>query len=205
MIVFVLILTLSVSAHAKDLGVYGETFPIAEENLLTVIQNKLKTMEENGSLDKAQQELVQKASTKIRHPVPVKDLTKTQTPRQWFYDPSLKIEKDITDHKGHLIAVKGAVMNPLDIVSWGAPLLFLDGDDPEQVSWAETQDSLAKWVLVKGSPVDMEEQRKRPVYFDQAGMLVNKFGIQQVPCRISQKDKKLLVEELIPLKKEQTK
>ena len=135
----------------------------------------------------------------------MKDLTKTQTPRQWFYDPSLTIEKDIKDHKGHLIAVKGAIMNSLDTVSWGAPLLFLDGDDPEQVSWAETEDPLAKWVLVKGSPVDMEEKRKRPVYFDQAGMLVNKFGIQQVPCRISQKDKKLLVEELIPRKREQTK
>ena len=194
-----------VSVHAKDLGVYGETFTIAEENFLTVIQNKLKTMEENGSLDKPQQELLQKASTKIRHPVPVKDLTKTQTPRQWFYDPSLTIEKDIKDHKGHLIAVKGAIMNPLATLSWGAPLLFLDGDDPEQVSWAETEDPLAKWVLVKGSPVDMEEKRKRPVYFDQAGMLVNKFGIQQVPCRISQKDKKLLVEELIPRKREQTK
>ncbi len=194
-----------ISAPAKDLGVYGETFPIVEENLLTVIQNKLKTMEENGSLDKAQQELAQKASTKIRQPVPVKNLTKTQTPRQWFYDPSLTIEKDIKNHKGNLIAAKGTVINPLYIVSWGVPLLFLDGDDPEQVAWAQTEDPLAKWVLVKGSPVDMEEQRHRPIYFDQAGMLVNKFGIQQVPCRISQKDRKLLVEELIPLKKEQTK
>lgn len=192
-------------APAKDLGVYGETFPIAEENLLTVIQKKLKTMEENGSLNKVQQELAQKASTKIRRPVPVKDLTKTQTLRRWFYDPSLTIEKDIKDHKGNLIAAKGTVINPLYIVSWGSPLLLFDGDDPEQVAWAETEDPLAKWVLVKGSPVELEEQRKRPVYFDQAGMLVNKFGIQQVPCRISQKDRKLLVEELIPLKKEQTK
>ena len=202
---FFCLVALFTSASAKDLGVYGETFPIAEENFLTVIQNKLKTMEENGTLDKIQQELVQKASTKIRHPSPLKNLTKTQTPRQWFYDPSLTIEKDIKDHKGHLIAAKGAIINPLDTVPWGAPLLFLDGDDPEQVSWAETQDSLAKWVLVKGSPVDMEEQRKCPVYFDQAGILVKRFEIQQIPCRVSQKDKKLFVEELIPLKKEQTK
>jgi len=162
-------------------------------------------MEENGALAKSQQHLAQKAEQKIRHPVPVKDLSKTRTPRQWFYDPSLTIEKDIKNHKGNLIAAKGTVINPLYIVSWGVPLLFLDGDDPEQMAWAQTEDPLAKWVLVKGNPVDMEEQRHRPVYFDQAGMLVNKFGIQQVPCRISQKDRKLLVEELILLKKEQTK
>ena len=184
------------SVHAKDLGVYGETFSIAEENLLKVIQWKLKAMEENGELANVQQKLAQKAGEKIRRPSPVKDLIKTQTPRRWFYDPSMTVESDIKDSKGNLIAAQGTVINPLDKMSWGVPLLFLDGNDPEQIAWAETQHSHAKWVLVKGSPVELEEKLKRPVYFDQAGMLVNKFGIQQVPCRISQKDKKLLVEEL---------
>lgn len=184
------------TGHAKDLGVYGETFPIAEDNLLTMIQAKLKTMEENGELAKIQQDLAQKAEQKIRRPAPVKGLLKTETPRQWFYDPSITLEKDIKDHKGNLIAAKGTVINPLNTLSWGAPLLLFDGDDAEQVAWAEKQKGLSKWVLVKGSPVDMEEKMKRPVYFDQAGMLVTRFGIQQIPCRISQKDKKLLVEEI---------
>ena len=153
-------------------------------------------MEENGELAKVQQDLAQKAEQKIRRPAPLKGLLKTGTPRQWFYDPFITLEKDIKDHKGNLIAAKGAVINPLNTLSWGAPLLLFDGDDAEQVAWAEKQKGLSKWVLVKGSPVDMEEKLKRPVYFDQAGMLVTKFGIQQIPCRISQKDKKLLVEEI---------
>ena len=188
--------------HAKDLGVYGETFPITEENLLEVIRKKLANMEANGSLAQDQKKIAQKVREKILKPSPLKGLIKTQTPRQWFYDPSMTVESDIKDHKGNLIASKGDVINPLDRVSWGTPLLFLDGDDPEQVDWAETQHVLAKWVLVKGSPVDLEEKLKRPVYFDQAGMLLNKFGIQQVPCRVSQKDKKLLVEELTIERKE---
>jgi conjugal transfer pilus assembly protein TraW len=185
------------SVHAKDIGVYGETFPIAEENLLEVIRKKLANMEADGSLAQVQKKIAQKAREKILKPSPVKGLVRTQTPRQWFYDPSMTVESDIKDHKGNLIASKGDVINPLDRVSWGAPLLFLDGDDPEQVAWAETQHVLAKWVLVNGSPVDLEEKLKRPFYFDQAGMLVSKFGIRAVPCRISQKDKKLLVEEII--------
>jgi len=161
-------------------------------------------MEENGELAHVQQKLAQKAGRKIRHPSPVKGLIKTQTPRQWFYDPSMTVESDIKDHKGNLIAAKGTVINSLDKISWGVPLLLFDGDNPEQVAWAETQHSLAKWVLVKGSPVELEEKLKRPVYFDQAGMLVNKFGIRAVPCRISQKDKKLLVEELTLERKERS-
>ena len=153
-------------------------------------------MEAQGGMVKAQQDIAEKARTKVRHPLPVKGLIKTHMPRQWVYDPSLTLEKDVKDYQGHLVAAKGTVINPLDTVSWGAPLLLFDGDDPEQVAWAKEQDSLAKWVLVKGSPVDMEEKLKRPVYFDQAGMLATKFGIQQVPCRISQKNRKLVVEEL---------
>ena len=193
---FLVIFLFLTSAQAKDLGVYGETFPIAEENLLNVIQSKLEAMEESGELVNVQKGLAEKARTKIRHPLPVKGLMKTHMPRQWVYDPSLTLEKDVKDHQGHLVAAKGTVINPLDTVSWGAPLLLFDGDDPEQVAWAKEQDSLAKWVLVKGSPVDMEEKLKRPVYFDQAGMLATKFGIQQVPCRIRQKGKTLWVEEL---------
>ena len=184
------------SVHAKDLGVYGETFPIAEENLLKVIRKKLTSMEADGSIAHAQQEIARKAEEKIRRPSPVKGLIKTQTPRRWFYDPSMTVESDIKDSKGNLIAAKGTIIKPLDKISWGVPLLLFDGDDPEQIAWAKTQPGLAKWVLVKGSPVELEEKLKRPVYFDQAGMLVNKFGIRAVPCRISQKDRKLLVEEL---------
>ena len=92
------------SVHAKELGVYGETFPIAEENLLTVIQNKLKGMAADGSIAHAQQEIARKAGRKILRPSPVNGLLKTQTPRRWFYDPSVTVESNIKDHKGNLIA-----------------------------------------------------------------------------------------------------
>ena len=88
------------------------------------------------------------------------------------------------------------IVNPLDTVSWGAPLLFLDGDDLDQIAWAKRQDSQAKWVLVKGKPLDLQKQRKRAIYFDQGGLLVRKFGIKQVPCRITQQAKSLKIEEI---------
>lgn len=183
--------------HAKDLGSYGETFSIQEENLLSVIQRKLQTLEQNGGIFKHQQDLACKATHKIQNPSAVEGVKTTTIPRTWLYDPSLKVQDDIKDHQGNIIVAKGTMVNPLDTVSWGVPLLFLDGDDQAQIAWAKSQDAHAKWVLVKGKPLELEEQLGRSIYFDQGGMLVRKFGITQVPCRITQKDKKLLVQELM--------
>ena len=189
-------LLIGVPTHAKDLGTYGETFPILEENLLTVIQNKLKTLEQTGEIARHQQEIARKAEHKFRNPPAVQGITTTTTPRTWLYDPSLTVKEDIKDHQGRVIVAQGTMFNPLDTVSWGVPLLLLDGDDPKQIAWAKAQDPSSKWVLVKGRPLDLEEQLKRPIYFDQGGMLTRKFGIRAVPCRITQQGKSLKVDEV---------
>lgn len=187
---------LSFSIHAKDLGVYGQTFPIHEENLLIVIQQKLQTLEQTGEISQHQQTLARKARTKFQNPMAVEGIRTTTFARTWTYDPSLKVQQDIKDHQGKVIVPQGTILNPLENISWGAPLLFLDSDDSQQIVWAGSQDSESKWVLIKGRPLDLEEKIKRPIYFDQAGLLTRKFGIQQVPCRITQQGKVLRVEEI---------
>ena len=186
----------TVPALAKDLGVYGETFPIVEDNLLKVIQHKLQTLQQKGEMASHQQQLVQTVQQKIHNPQAVKGVIPTTVSRTWLYDPSLTVKQDIKDADGKVIVAKDTVINPLDTVSWGVPLLLLDGDDPQQLTWAQNQDPASKWVLVKGPPLDLEEKLKRSIYFDQGGMLVRKFGIKQVPCRITQQDKALQVEEI---------
>ena len=46
---------------AKDLGVYGEIFEIAEKDLLDEINAKLKAKSEDGTLAKIQQEHTEQA------------------------------------------------------------------------------------------------------------------------------------------------
>ena len=184
------------TAYAKDLGVYGETFPLQEANLLTVLQDRLQKMEKTGDLHHHQQTLAQQAAARVRQPIAV-PLLNTVKARQWTYDPRLIVAKDIKDARGHLVAAKGTVINPLDTVSWGVPLLFLNGDDPAQMTWAHRQCPDDKWVLVKGNPLSWEEQRHKPVYFDQGGVLVKRLGIQQVPCRVKQQGTQLHLEEIL--------
>ncbi len=78
----------------------------------------------------------------------------------------------------------------------------MDGDDPEQVAWAIRQHQAAeashkpKIILVQGAPFGLSQKWGLPIYFDQSGILVKKLGIAQVPARVSQKEKALLVEEI---------
>jgi len=96
---------------------------------------------------------------------------------------------------------KGEKHNPLDKVSFGKPLLFIDGDEKDQIEWALSQEG--KIILVKGAPLELEKTYKHLFFFDQGSVLVEKFNLTKVPSRISQQDKQLLI-ETVPLLKAKT-
>lgn len=189
--------------EAKDLGVYGEVFPVGEKSLIEVIQEKLQALKESGELENHQKAIAAKTKDKVMHPEPVAGLHKATKPRSFSYDPSIMVPYDLKDHEGQVFHHKGTKVNPLDTHAFKSPFLFLDGDDPDQVNWATKEHRLAgnshkpKIVLVKGAPFELSKQLNIPVYFDQSGALVKKFGIEQIPARVSQQDKVLFIEELI--------
>lgn len=181
--------------EAKDLGVYGTTFDIAEENFLTHIQRKLEVMEKSGKIQNYQEELSRKVSERVERPIPVDGIRRVKSESAKEYDPSFVLEKDIKDHEGRLIALKGTVYNPLDTVSFGEPLLLIDGDDDNHVQWALEQKG--KCVLISGSPVALEKQYGKPFFFDQSGIIVKKLGIEEIPARVFQSGNKLRIEMIL--------
>ena len=70
----------------------------------------------------------------------------------------------------------------------------LDGEDKEQVQWAKTQ--LGKITLTNGAPLELGKELNRPVYFDQAGILCNRFNIEAVPAIIEQDGLLLKISEV---------
>jgi conjugal transfer pilus assembly protein TraW len=181
---------------AKDLGTIGTTFEIHEKSLLKVIEEKLQDLQASGKLEEHQKKLQTRVRQSIKRPRAVKGLQKTVTYQSREYDPSFVLNKDIKDHDGNLIAIAGTKYNPLDYHSFGKPLLLIDGDDVPQVSWALNQDG--KIVLTQGTPVLLTNEHKRTFFFDQGGVLAKKFSISNVPIRVSQKDKVLMIEEINP-------
>ncbi len=186
----------------KDFGVVGTTFEIAEEDLLDVIATRLKKLEADGSLQEHQQQIAKQAQERINRPKPVEGIKHTTEPKSYLYDPSITVPYDLKDHQDRVFHKAGTKVNPLDFKSLSKPLLFIDGDNEEQVAWAMGQCAIvqqlsAQIILTNGSPFELMEKLDRPIYFDQEGTLTKKLGIQQVPAKVTQQNKHLLIEEIL--------
>lgn len=193
--VWILLIFWLSSAKAQDLGVHGPTFAIGEASLWDVIQKKLQDAQKNHA--SFQKKLTDRVRHQALYPAAVAGLTRAVTPRSWLYDPSVRLTRDVIDEKGRTVIPKGTVVNPLKTVSWGAPLIFVQGEQADQMAWAQHQDPHAQWVLVNGSPVAWEKKLKRPVYFDQGGVLIRRLGIRAVPAVVRQEGLRLRVEEIV--------
>jgi conjugal transfer pilus assembly protein TraW len=182
---------------AKDYGQRGAVFPIAETDLLRSIEQKLKTLESNGGIERMNAELARRTEAKVRRPEPVFGVGLAVKRRSWIYDPTITVEHDIMDTKGNIIARKGQKVNPLSFVSVRQALVFIDGDDRAQIEWAiaKYKDSNSKLIFVKGAPLDAMTKYQRRVYFDQGGYLTDRFGIRAVPAVVEQSGEVMRVSE----------
>lgn len=194
-----LLLCSSLNAFAKDYGVIGQTYPIAETNMLEFIQQKLKAWQQSGTLQEHQEAFKQKSIQTIRRPKPVKGITRATADRSFTYDPTITVEKDIFDSTGKLIHAAGAKINPLVQQKLTKTLLFLDGDDAEQLRWAKEQIESTerfKLILVAGSAIELMKTYQIPFYFDQGEFITNKLGIRHVPASVKQQGGVLKIDEV---------
>lgn len=186
---------------AKDLGNYGQVFEISEKNLLDQILEKLQKAESTGVMGSIQKDIQEKMTDRLLASFERDGAPRAGIYRSWTHDPSVTVSTDLRDHKGVVFAKKGDRVNPLDRVSFGESMIFINGEDPNQVAWAQGQDG--KIILVKGQPLKLEEALNRPLYFDQQGILRKKFDLKAYPAKVSQQiesDKVLLVEEIDDLR-----
>jgi conjugal transfer pilus assembly protein TraW len=207
---------LSTKSYSADLGVHGTTYPIQEKDLIEYIKDKLRAMEETGELQKVQKEMQKKTEERVRKPKPVEEITNATEYREYTYDPTFILDKNITDSTGKILFVKGTKVNPLDTLPFKKVLIFIDGDNSEQVEWAlkrykklqaNSLGEKVKIILTNGSPIDLMEETQIRFYFDQTGYLTKKLRIQHVPAIVQQapfqegKNKTILIKE-IPMKEE---
>ena len=180
---------------ARDYGQRGTVFPVIERDLLEQIHSRLTQMERSGETARLNEDLKRRTIARVNRPDPVAGIVRASEARRWQFDPTITLAADIRGAKGELIHAAGTRVNPLDSVQLRAELLFLDGDDPDQLAWALKQDANAKLILVKGAPLELMKARQRRFYFDQGGNLVKHFGIQAVPATVEQQGRVLIVTE----------
>lgn len=185
---------------ARDLGVVGPVYPIAEQDMLQTIEQRLTALEESGELTRLEDDAKARYQAYVERPEGVR-LPRAKQNRTYYVDPSLTVPYDIKDHEGRIIHPAGTTVNPLDHMTLSKQLLFFDGDDPVQVDWAramvESNPVHMKPILTNGPVLALMKDWQLRLYFDQKGSLLGRFGIKAVPAIVYQEGSLLKAMEVV--------
>ncbi len=185
-------------ASAKDLGVRGATWAIAEPDLLAAIEARLLEMQRSGALARFEAEARERARRTLEEPQPVPGIAPARERRIRLFDPAVTVERDIRTPDGTLIAAAGTRVNPLERIALARDLLFVDGRRAAEVGWALAHEAPAKIVLLAGRPLELMRKHRRPLFFDQGGRLAARLGLRFTPSLVEQAGTRLRITE-IPL------
>ncbi len=161
---------LAAQASAKDLGVRGANWAVAEPDLLAQIEARLTELQRSGTLAR----------------------------RSWTFDPSITVARDIQAHDGTLIAAAGSRIDPFRHAPLTRGLLFIDGRRDAEIAWALAHGRPSKIVLLAGRPLELARRHGRPFFFDQGGRLAARLGLRFTPSLVRRDGAHLRITE-IPL------
>ena len=183
------------AVSAKDLGVRGATWPVAEPDLLAQIEARLLEMERSGELARLEDEARADARRKLEEPDPAPGIAPAREERSRLFDPAITVARDIRTPDGTLIAAAGTRVNPLERIALARDLLFVDGRREAEIAWALSHDRPAKIVLLAGRPLELMRRHRRPFFFDQGGRLAARFGLSLTPVLVAQDGAQLRITE----------
>ncbi len=196
------------AVSAKDLGVRGATWPVAEPDLLEQIEARLLEMERSGALARLEDEARANARRTLEEPDPAPGIAPAREERSRLFDPAITVARDIRTADGALIAAAGTRVNPLERTVLARDLLFVDGRREAEIAWAlareEESGRPAKIVLLAGRPLDLMRRHGRPFFFDQGGRLSARFGLRFSPSLVEQAGSRLRITEVPVADREST-
>ncbi len=191
---------LALPAAAKDLGVRGATWPVAEPDLLLEIEARLVELQRSGELARLEDEARTRARRRLEEPEPVTGIAPAREQRRRPFDPSIAVAQDIRTPDGSLIAAAGTRVNPLERLALTRDLIFVDGRREAEIAWALARERNggrpAKIVLLAGRPLDLMRRHRRPFFFDTGGRLAARFGIAATPTLVEQDGVRLRLTEV---------
>ncbi|ALB24378.1 conjugal transfer pilus assembly protein TraW (plasmid) [Piscirickettsia salmonis] len=183
-----LLMSLIVTAAAKNLGTEGQTFSIKELDFRQFIQQRLMDMKEKGEIRRYAAEAQHRVAKEVYHP-PTLPLTQESDSEIYTIDPSIKLTRPITDNMGRILVKAGTIVNPFHTVHLRSVLIFFNGDDAQQVSWVKHHYRDYKWVkfILTGGDIRQAAKLFGRIYYDQYGNITRKLHIKHVPA-IAQQD-----------------
>lgn len=172
---------------AKNIGQYGQVFPVVEEDIRHIIMKRLQSMKHSGELAQVQRTIEQRVAEHTIRPKPL-PFTTTSNPSTFRIDPTVTVSQDIWAPGGLLIAKAGQRINPFERIHFLKTLIFFNADDARQVAWVKQHYAdyhHVKFILTGGDVRVAAEQFGR-IYFDINGLIATKLHIKHVPSIVTQ-------------------
>lgn len=173
-------LSLASTVMAKNLGIVGQTYEIAERDGLDEIMERVKKHDWEKEMASIKPESYR--------PPGLRDLPRAQSTHSFLIDMTYTLDRDIPDGRGGILYPKGYSFNPLDHVFFDQTLVVFDGDDPEQVAWVREQGYLDQpgvlLLLSQGDYMRIGKQLQRGVQYAD-GRIVDRFQLRAVPSVVS--------------------
>lgn len=191
--------SVSCSVMAKDIGTFGQLFPIAEPDIMDLIQGRMQHMEDDGEMARIREKAEKDVKAHAVRPPAVAGMSEARQDKTWLFDPSFVADRDITDGRGHYIAHKGDRKNPLDVIPFKSTLYFINGDSPAELKWVQDKIKYSinfKIILVNGNIPETSRKLDEQIFFDQYGVMVTRFGITHTPAEVFQEGDKLRIREV---------
>ncbi|WP_249185283.1 TrbC family F-type conjugative pilus assembly protein [Burkholderia cenocepacia] len=116
--------------HGHAGRVVGNTYPVAEPDILAVIRERMRRVDWNKQIKHAVDDARQAPFNGVEMPVSTKTASH-------LFDPSVTLSRDVTNPaNGQIIAARGTRINPLQMQAFPYTVIAFDPYDPLQLRWA---------------------------------------------------------------------
>ena len=196
-----IILTISMHGEtlAKDLGKYGATYPITEEDAISQLKKAI------AKYDWEKFKIMQKEKIKNYKPKDLVDLPVAKEDKVFKVDMTGAIKEDIIGRDGEVIYPKGYRYNPMEYVFMRRIIVFINGKDEKQIEWYKKSpypaDMRTMLLITDGSYLDVRKKLNTLTVYYANKEIIERMGIKAVPSVAVQKGTELEVQEYA-LKKE---
>lgn len=187
----IVICVFALPAIAKEIGVTGRTYAIAERDALDELEERSRKVDWQKHLKAIKPGNYRPANLMV--------LPKARKTNTFLVDMAYTLENDIYNDKGKLLYPKGYTFNPLDFIKYQKTLVVIDGDDSDQLRWFQTS-SLKNRLdvslfITQGASLEIAKKIKRPVYYA-TSPLIARFQLKALPSIVKAKGKNMEVEEI---------
>ena len=183
------LLVAALPSQAAEHHVIGETFPIAEPDVMAEIKTRAAQTDWKSVMRRQDPSTFSGFQTETL-PIAEKDAS-------FLFDPTYTIIQDIPDGKGNILYPRGTQINVYAVRQFPGRTIVLKAT-PEHFRWLERvakPTALDKVLIAGGSMLDARRAHSKYPIYALTDRIVERFGLRAAPSIVQQEGDQLRVQE----------